>query len=287
MNKSNMMLIVAAALLAVGCAARACFGAGVAPSTQELYPYALVGRIVNGDNIAYDGTSGIRLFVTDKDGVRLAQTAVFTPGSLGAMNFTLMIPVATSRVPGYATIGDTVQLTARVGDSTYTGLLDAGDAKIGSPGAAVNLRLMLAEDENGNGVADVYEESVLDRAWELGIDIDETYDPNGDYDGDGKSNLEEYRLGTDALDAKDCFTVRAADVTDDLFALTVDMNAGRTYSVKDSDDLKTWNRAAFRLSPESGDEVNFISNDSHTWTTTTVYLLKKGARRFYKAELEE
>ena len=84
-------------LLGAGSAAMAGFD-----PVQELYPYEIVGRIVNRDSVAYDATSGIRLFVTDKDGHRLAQTTVFTAGSLSAWNFRLLIPVSNVRAAGYA-----------------------------------------------------------------------------------------------------------------------------------------------------------------------------------------
>ena len=262
-------------------------GAGTLDPVQELYPFDIIGRIVNADNIAYDATSGIRLFIIDKDGNRLVQSAVFTPGT-EPYNFLLQVPLASVRSPGYAMKGDPIQLTVLIGRVSYSGLLKPGEDAVGAPGSAVHLRILLAEDTNGNGIADSYEEAMLDEMWYHGIAGD-TYDPEADYDGDGFSNRKEYFLGTDGFDPNDYFraTKIGGDASGDLFAIDFEANAGRTYAVKESPDLKAWKTAAFRLAPDSEVEVKAVSNSSQQWTTRTIYLLKDGGKHFYRVEMVE
>lgn len=280
----ELMMVLSVMVLGVGFAA----AAATAPTpVQELYPFDIVGRIVNSDNIAYDATSGIRLFVTDADGNQLVQGNVFTPGE-DLWNFALHVPLATVRSRGYAVKGDPIQLTVLIGGESYTGFLKAGEDVVGAPGASVHLRILLAEDKNGNGIADSYEEAVLDKLWYQGIVCD-TYDPEDDYDGDGFSNRKEYLAGTDELDPNDYFraTKIGGNGSGDLFAINFEANAGRTYAVRESPDLKTWKTAMFRLSPDSTDEVKAVSNGSQEWTTRTIYLLKDGDKHFYKLEMVE
>ena len=288
--KKLMMLVLGARCLVLGAL---CLGAGTAAAAtaptpvQELYPFDIVGRIVNSENVAYDATSGIRLFVIDKDGNQLVQGNVFTPGT-EPWNFFLQVPLATVRSRGYAMKGDAIQLMVLIGDESYTGFLKAGEDVVGAPGTAVHLRIMLAEDSNGNGIADSYEEAVLDKLWYKGIVCD-TYDPEDDYDGDGFSNRKEYLAGTDELDPNDYFrTAKTGDAAGDYFAIGFEANAGRTYAVKESPDLKTWKPAVFRLSPDdSAVEVKAVSNSSQEWTMRTIYLLKDGNKHFYKLEMVE
>ena len=278
----------------------ALLGAVAAP-VQELYPFDIVGRIVNADNVAYDASAGIVMRVRDANGRLLAQTVVRDPGGNSPWNFVLEIPIASERAIGYAMTGDAFQLSAKLGDKVYTGLIASEDATIGKAGDRLTLKVMLAEDVNGNGIADSYEEAMLDEMWAAEIDGD--YDPEADYDGDGVSNRAEYLAGTDPFDADDFFHVVNVAATEssgsgspstNLFAITFEANAGRSYGVLASSELTEtadgakpdWRRAAFRLSRDDADEVRVLSNDSKTWTIRTVYLLRQGDKRFFKVEQE-
>lgn len=276
------------------------FGADV--PVQELYPFDIVGRIVNADNVAYDAQSEIVMRVRDADEKLHAQTTVRNPDGLSPWNFVLHVPMSSVRASGYAMQGDVFQLSAKFGEKVYAGLVAPADAKIGTPGDRIFLKIMLAEDANGNGIADAYEEAMRDEMWFLGIDGD--YDPELDYDGDGQSNRAEYLAGTDSFDKEDFFRASAVSTSNsdlpestDLFAITFEANAGRSYGVVSSPELAEtsdgkrpdWRRTAFRLSRDASEKANVSSLDARTWEVRTIYLLHDGDSRFFKVvqELEK
>ena len=291
----RMLELIVAVLIAVP--SGVVLGADV--PVQELYPFDIVGRIVNADNVAYDALSEIVMRVRNADEKLLAQTTVRNPDGLSPWNFVLHVPMSSVRAFGYAMQGDVFQLSAKFGDKVYTGLIAPADAKIGTPGDKLFLRIMLAEDRNGNGIGDTYEEAMRDEMWYREIDGD--YDPEQDYDGDGQSNRAEYLAGTDPFDKDDFFRASAvslpnSDVPEptDLFAVTFEANAGRSYGVVSSPELAEtadgkrpdWRRTAFRLSRDDPEEAKVSSLDARTWEVRTVYLLRDGDKRFFKVVQE-
>lgn len=265
-----------------------------ADPVQVLFPYSIAGRIVNYDNVAYDSKSGVTLTVRNQAGKVLAKSRVFTPNGVSAWNYRLDVPVATRAGGGYAAPGDTLTLSAMdAKGKVYSGLISGDAARIGRAGATATVRIMLSDDENGNGIADAYEAAKEYDMWCAGIEG--SFDPAADYDGDGVSNLHEYLAGTDPFDANDFFHVRSAEGGEaddvDVIALTFEANAGRTYVVKESESLgakkANWKRGAFRLDAKKRETVERVSNEADKWGLRTIYLIKDGPSRFYKLEMEE
>lgn len=263
---------------------------------QVLYPYSIAGRVVNYDGIAYEAPDDITLYVRSTNGTVLAKSKVFTPGDSTAWNYRLDVPVATKATGGYAMAGDVLSLSAvDARGVVYEGLIKGEDAIVGNGGDTAVVRIMLAEDANNNGIADIYEESKAYDMWLADIP-DATFDPGKDYDGDGVSNFNEYLAGTDPFDKNDYFRVQQVsglEAADDegLFALTFEANAGRSYLIRETPSLEKgaveWTRGVFRLDRAKSATVERVTNGKNTWSKRTVYLLKKGKSRFYKVEMEQ
>lgn len=265
---------------------------------QSLFPYVIVGRVVDYDNVAYDASSGIRLSVRDAKGALLTDGEVFAPGGVSAWNFRLDVPVATQGIDGHAAVGDRLSLSAvDKNGNVYTGLLTTENNVVTGAGEYQVVRVMLASDENGNGISDLYEETKEYDMWLA--DIDGEFDPAADYDRDGMSNLDEYLAGTDPFDADDYLRAQAvasrssADGTaDDLLEVTFETNPGRSYAVREADSLQgetgpAWQKGLFKLDPASGEKVERVTNPAQKWAMRTIYLLRKGPQRFYRIELEQ
>jgi len=286
---TNLKRTLRLAICAVGASACWC-GIRAAEPVQALEPYTIVGRLVDYNNSAFDGDSDVVLTVKGEDGAVLAQTRAYTPNRLSTWNFRVAVPVASQRIQGYAAPSNTLTLTAKKGDEVFTGLL-TGDDRYVLPGGSVAVRVVLSLDADGNGIADVYEKSKYN--WMKKYRITGAYDPNGDYDNDGFTNYEEYLAGTDPFSANDRLGISDAGAaeSDDLIKVTVEVNAGRSYAVRESESLEAetanWQRGRFKESPEQvGTQERFNTTRSE-WELKTIYLLKQGSRRFYKVELEQ
>jgi len=70
-----------------------------------------------------------------------------------------------------------------------------------------------------------------------GLSVTAASAPNADPDGDGASNLQEYRAGTQPLDSSSLFGIRTMAVQGNAVTLTFDSVAGRSYDVQRSPKL--------------------------------------------------
>jgi hypothetical protein len=127
----------------------------------------------------------------------------------------------------------------------------SGNLTAGKGGERVRLDLNLGEDADGDGLPDIWEQWQLyqagilpdqNGAWDLSL-----IDKNGDFDGDGQSNLFEYISGTFAGDATENFNLvikekLPASVRFEFFAIT-----GKAYTIESTLDMKTWTQVPFAV----------------------------------------
>jgi hypothetical protein len=126
----------------------------------------------------------------------------------------------------------------------------SGNLQAGSGGERVRLDLNLGVDSDHDGLPDAWEEWQLWQAgirpgpngWDLSL-----ITRDGDFDGDGISNYDEYIAGTFAGDPTERFELgivgkTAAGVKFEFFTIT-----GKLYSIEESSDLKTWAPVPFRV----------------------------------------
>jgi hypothetical protein len=208
------------------------------------------------------------VLVTDA-GTRI--TAPILQGLEPGLNFKLPIPMdsgITGDLYRPTALHPTVpfRLQVRIGQILYLPIEMKGDyARIGAPGERTRVDLTLGEDSDGDGLPDAWERALL-----AGLKSNQTLagiNPEGDADGDGLNNLNEYLAGTYAFDNHDGFALKIASHSGQTVRLEFMAIRGRTYWVQGSSDLVTWTKAEFLV---VGDSADSPPVDSYYATDTRI-----------------
>lgn len=149
------------------------------------------------------------------------------------------------------TTGTAFSLRIVMHDVAYLPIEMSSPRVIGKPGERTRLDLTLGVDSDGDGIPDAWEQSQLfaggitpgQNGWDLSL-----LDRDGDFDGDGISNWNEYIAGTYATDPTHFLSVRSLVKFPESVRLGFYSIYGRRYSLETSTDLKTWSPASLYLS---------------------------------------
>ena len=193
----------------------------------------------------YKSGADIFLLRGTQEVARTTIAGAIAPG----INFRLSVPYdsdptdATNYVPYAVDAGDI--LTVWATDSAGTRQVESCTVPpVGAPGEAVALRIVAGEDADADGMSD---------AWERANGLDPA-DATADLDGDGQSNLSEYRAGTLPWLASDLFGASALTPTPSgMYALTFPTTYGKLYTVQtaplvlDETGGFTWTSCPFAL----------------------------------------
>lgn len=121
---------------------------------------------------------------------------------------------------------------------------------VGRPGERTRLDLTLGVDSDGDGIPDAWEQSQLyaggvmpgQNGWDLSL-----LTRDGDFDGDGISNWQEYIAGTFSTDPTDYLSLRITEALSARVRLRFFGIFGKVYSLESSTDLQTWTEAPLYL----------------------------------------
>ena len=182
--------------------------------------------------------------------------APIQPGLRGGVNYEMPIPMdsgLTAENYRATALRPTVPFKMKVviNGVAYLPIEMSGNySQLGRPSASTRIDLTLGEDANGNGLPDAWERATLAAAGSNANLAD--FKANGDLDGDGLSNLDEYIAGTYAFDPEDGFVLKIAGHKNGSPIMEFLSIRGRTYSLLGSQDMKTWLPIPFKAVDSEG-----------------------------------
>lgn len=225
--------------------------------------YTLFGIVRDqvGATLKVDGAELILL----KDGKEIGRTPV-SKDLLGDFNYELRVsvdqnlPSTRSYSEKAVAAGGLISVVVTMNGQQFYPIGVSGSLRPTAGGERVRLDLNLGEDKDGDGLPDAWEEWQLYLAgrrpgpngWDLSL-----ITRDGDFDGDGISNFDEYIAGTFAADPSDRFELRLLGKTATAVQLEFFGITGKVYSVEESADLKSWTQVPFSLSAQGSEQARY------------------------------
>jgi hypothetical protein len=222
--------------------------------------YTLFGMVrdENGQSLRVDGAEVIFYEGTTE----VLRTSILEAGRF-EQNYQIRLPMDMLR-PGTkdyteraVATGSGFTLGVTLSNVVYYPIEMSAARLVGKPGQRVRLDLNLGIDSDGDGIPDAWEQSQLyaggiapvDGDWDLS-----RINRDGDFDGDGTSNWNEYVAGTYATESTSYLNLRITATLASHVRLKFFGIYGKVYSLESSSDLKTWTPAGiFLRDPESTD----------------------------------
>jgi hypothetical protein len=149
-------------------------------------------------------------------------------------------------------VGDPVLVVVKVGgveqEISPTDMLFAA-----GPGESVRLDLFTGTDSDGDGLPDEWEELLMSQSGGTVTNIQQIT-KDGDFDGDGASNWQEFLAGTFPFLANDVFAIDGMEMLGDRIRFEFLSLNGKVYRMQTTSALESneWVSAAFALDEVSG-----------------------------------
>lgn len=282
-NPTSVVLVVAfAAMTVAGATVAANFPVGT---------HLVKGTLKDWQNKVLTSSAAVTIQAVSTNGNVIASTKVADPTAEG-YNFLLQIPLSTAATDSTAAVGDDLNcvLVQDAGLSLAVSPIKVGEANTVSKAdfAFVNVKNYTSADGTTASVPAEYVDTIT--PWMEDEEIAGDYDPFADYDGDGVSNYDEYRAGTNPFDDSDKLEIKGYDASrKTLHGISFEYVGGHLYGVATTLSLTNPEWATQKVKKTETDaehEQVMLSKDEDDFDITTIYVVPaEGAKsQFFKLE---
>lgn len=255
-------------------------------ATAENFPlgtYVYRGSVMNYKHEVCSSADSLTVQAVATNGNVLASCRVTDPVAKSGVNFVLEVPVATEASGRSAAIGDELRCVVR-SDAGQTSVSTAAMPKVAAANAITNLNVVSASstafsnEGEGGGTVLVSDDYIAGLAPWMRKYGKSAYDPFADWDGDGISNYNEYKAGTNPFDPSDRLRITAFAARHDApTLLSFEYAGGHLYTLDASTSLtnETWKAEAFRVESADASQQKTLSvpgNEYEDVGVTTLYL---------------
>ena len=211
-------------------------------------PHTIYGMLRNEYGAAITSTEARVIFVSE-NGLQMETRVI--PNLATGVNYEILVPMDAGIAPDLYR-PDAMQplvpfrLKVLIGGEIYLPIEMSGSLiDLGKPSGSTRLDLTLGLDSDGDGLPDAWKDMVI--AMRGGGLTRAGIKPEGDVDGDGFSNLNEYLAGTYAWDGADYLGLEIVELTETHAVLEFLAINGRTYAIEGSNDAHLWSEVTFRI----------------------------------------
>lgn len=241
--------------------------------------YVYTGSVLDFRHEALTSDAGATIQAVASNGTVLASSRIVDPVESTGVNFVLEVPVSSEASGKSAAIGDSLSLVL-VTSGGATNVSTRALPPVSAANAITNLTVVSASATSfpcGDGTVLVADDYLAGIAPFMQAEGKSAYDPAADWDGDGASNYEEYKAGTNPFDPSDRLRITEFRLRDDSTLLRFEYAGGHVYAIDTSASLtnKAWAAASFAVgAPGAAEQQTFWvkGNEYEDIGETAVYL---------------
>jgi len=254
--------------------------------------YIYTGSVMDYRNTVQGAESGLKIYAVSTNGTVLSSCEIVDADESGC-NFRLEVPVSTFATEKSAAVGDAPNCFIE----SATGMRSAATTAfppILCASAVTNCVVKYANarefDHKGETVL-VPEDYIDGIAYWMSQGGHAEYSAADDWDGDGRSNYEEYVAGTNPFDPSDYLRVTSFSVTPSAHVLTFEFVGGHLYALQSAESLSSPKWVQTRFAGESGSTQTtavYEGSEEEDVGRATLYVtpVADTPQKFYKVEVK-